>query len=167
MKKEKYFMKSYGGDKYFTVDKTLYEKRCKHNKWEELYGYSGACFFVSCLVSIVSAIVFDENIHLNIWVAVAIFFGILIPIWTATITFYCIVEYKLKLYDWENDFENSDEFKKQFKQYTKRDKQLKLKKSEEKAKNLIEAYDILDDKNMSKEDKINLLKEYINKENNK
>ena len=40
-------------------------------------------------------------------------------------------------------------------------------KSKEKAKDLVEAYDILDDKNMPKEDKINLLKDYINKDNNK
>lgn len=161
MTKEKYYMKTIDGDKYYTTNKYLYNKRCLFYKWEDIYNYNGAIFFCTCILTILSLLGFDKSLNLNILISVAIFLGISIPLWTFSIIFYCVASHKLKVYEWEKEFKESKEFKTQENRYAKYYKDLRNKILKNKAKNLVEAYDILEDKDMSKEDKIELLKDYI------
>ena len=64
-------------------------------------------------------------------------------------------------------FKDSDEYKEQYEVYCKINEEKRQKALVDKAKDLVESYNILDNKKMSKEKKVELLKSYIDKSENK
>lgn len=68
------------------------------------------------------------------------------------------IYYSLDVYD---VFEETEEFKIQQKKYQKEFERKEKLAKEQKAKDLVESYDILDDKNASKEERIEKIQKYI------
>lgn len=68
---------------------------------------------------------------------------------------------KIDKYEWKKEFEKSKEFHRQCNRYKKLEKQKQDKLKTEKARKLVESYDILDNKEISKEERIQLIKKYI------
>ena len=68
---------------------------------------------------------------------------------------------KIDKYEWKSEFEKSKEFYRQCNKYKKLEKQRQDKLKNEKARKLVESYDILDNKQLSKEEKIQLIKKYV------
>lgn len=140
---------------YYTIDKNIYDESIHINKLYKL------CHIMaySVILWIIALIVF---MALNIWLLGIICF--------AGIIFYvigiCIFETNLndKYFDLWQKFTNTEEFayqKEQEELYAKLEHQNKVYNE---TKELVEMYNILDNKKMSKETKIKRLIKYIDKE---
>ena len=149
------------GDKYYTKNKTLYDFIKKYSKadiLEERFRAWGVGIFGLCIIPIILLGLVSDLV-------VGISFGI----WVVTLIIYCYIGSQVvqnqcvRKDEYIRIFKDSDEYKEQYEAYCKRNEEARQKHFEQKSKDLVEAYDILDDKKMSKEKKIKLLKSYIQK----
>lgn len=158
--KEKYFITSVLGDEYYTTDKKLSDMRDKSIDYENMQGLPVLVFLCSFIFIIIPACYIEECAIFPWWcwllsaIAAAIIIG--------SILFGCILDKKITYYGrYKELFFKTKEYTKQFNRYRRLEKAKREKELQEKATDLVESYNILEDKQMSKETKINLLKSYI------
>lgn len=158
-KKEQYYMESYGGEKFYTTNKELYEKSCLQDKWLNIYDSLHLWFILSMFIGGISLLPQEEFAWKSIvaWCFTGLgVLGIII-----TLVLVGISSKKIDKYEWKKEFEKSKEFYRQCDKYKKINKQKQDKLKAEKARKLVESYDILDNKEISKEERIELIKKYI------
>lgn len=158
-KKEQYYMESIGWEKFYTTNKELYEKKCLQDKWVNIDNNFWLWCILSMFVSLISLAPQEEFAWKSIiaWCFTGLgVLGIII-----TLVFMVISSKKIDKYEWKKEFENSKEFYRQCDKYKKINKQNQDKLKADKARKLVESYDILDNKGISKEERIELIKKYI------
>lgn len=152
-KKEQYYMESYGWEKFYTTNKELYKKKCLRDKWQNIYDNLHLWFILSMFIGLISLYWNSIVAWCFTWLG---FLGIII-----TLVLVVISSKKIDKYEWKKEFEKSKEFYRQCDKY-KKDKQTKARQTQNrKARKLVESYDILDNKEISKEERIELIKKYI------
>ena len=152
-------------NKYYTTDKKLADMRNKFIDWDNLQGLP-ILIFLSSFIFIIIPACYVENDKVFPWWC-WLLLGIGIAIILGSITFGCILSKKINEYsEYEDLFFKTKEYTTQYNRYKRIEKEQREQKAKEKAKDLIESYDILDDKEMPKDDKIELLKKYIYKSEN-
>lgn len=159
-KKEKYFIKNINGETYYTTYKTLADMRNKCIDAENLQGAPVLLFLLSFVFIIIPACYIEENKIFPWWCWLLAVIGVCIII--GSIIFGCILSKKINKYGkYKEIFIKSKEYTKQYNKYRKLEKENKEKELKEKATDLVESYNILEDKHLTKEMKIDLLKSYI------
>ena len=158
-KKEQYYMESIGWEKFYTTDIELYNKSCLHEKWQNIYDSLYLWFILSMFVSFISVVPQEEFAWKSIVAWCFTGLGVLGMI--ITLVLVAISSKKIDKYEWKKEFEKSKEFHRQCNKYAKIEKQKQDKLKTERARKLVESYEILDNKEMSKEEKITLIKKYI------
>ena len=158
-KKEQYYMENICWEKFYTTNKELYEKRCLHDKWHDIYDNLYLWFLLSMFIGLISLVPQEEFAWKSIvaWCFTGLgVLGIII-----TLVLVGVSSKKIDKYEWKKEFEKSKEFCRQCDKYKKINKQKQDKLKTEKARKLVESYDILDNKEISKEERIELIKKYI------
>ena len=158
-KKEQYYMESIGWEKFYTTNKALYEKKCLQYKWQNTYDNLHLWFILSMFMGLISLVPQKEFAWKSIIVWCFTGLGVLGII--ITLVLVDISLKKIDKYEWKKEFEKSKEFYIQCDKYKKINKQKQDKIKAEKARKLVESYDILDNKEISKEERIKLIKKYI------
>lgn len=158
-KKEQYYMESIGCEKFYTTNKELYEKKCLRDKWKNIYDALDLWFILSIFIGLISLVPQKEFAWKSIIAWCFTGLGVLGVIITLVLT--GIISKKIDKYEWKKEFEKSKEFYRQCDKYKKINKQKQDKLKAEKARKLVESYDILDNKEVSKEERIELIKKYI------
>lgn len=159
-KKEQYYMERYNGNDYYTTNKALYDKKLKYYKWQDI---NTNCVMFCVLGFIVAMVALATQESMN-WQCVAswVITGIGAAGCVATIILGIIAEKKINKYSgWKNEFGETKEFSRQAARYRKIEKAKQDKIKTEKATKLVESYEILDSKELSKQEKVNLIKKYI------
>lgn len=162
MKKQskKYFIKNINNEKYYTTNKELADMRDKYIDYDNLQGAPILLFLSSFIFIIIPACYIEENKIFPWWCWLLAAIGLSIII--GSIIFGCILSKKLDKYSkYEDIFFKSKEYSKQYNRYRKLEKEKKEKQLKEKATDLVESYNILEDKHLTKQMKIDLLKSYI------
>lgn len=161
-KKEKYFIKNINWEKYYTTDKKLADMRDKYIDYENLQGSPILLFLSSFIFIIIPACYADSEKVFPWWCWLLVAIATLIII--SSIIFGCVLSKKIDEYrKYEDIFFKSKEYTKQYNRYRKLEKEKKDKELKEKATDLVESYNILEDKLLTKEMKIDLLKQYIDR----
>lgn len=158
-KKEQYYMESLGCEKFYTTNKALYKKKCLHHKWLNIYDSLCLWFILSMFIGLISLAPQEEFAWKSIiaWCFTGLgVLGIII-----TLVLVGVSSKKIDKYKWQEEFEKSKEFSIQCDKYKKIDLQKQDKLKAEKARKIVESYDILDDKELSKEERIKLIKKHI------
>ena len=158
-KKEQYYMESLGCEKFYTTDKALYKKKCLHYKWQNIYDSLCMWFILSMFIGLISLAPQEEFAWKSIiaWCFTGLgVLGIII-----TLVLVGVSSKKIDKYKWQEEFEKSKEFSRQCDKYKKIDRQKQDKLKAKKARKLVESYDILDNKEISKEERIKLIKKHI------
>lgn len=158
-RKEQYYMESYGCEKFYTTNKELYEKSCLRDKWQNIYDSLLLWFILSMFVAVIP-IALNERFDFKSIIAWC-FTGLGVLGIIITVMLMVISSKKIDKYEWKKEFEKSKEFYRQCDKYKKINKQKQDKLKAEKARKLVESYDILDNKEISKEERIELIKKYI------
>ena len=140
---------------------TLYEMTHKYAKAEiiedGLRGWGIGIFGLSIIPVVLTSLISE------------LVMGLVFAGWVVLVITYCCIAgqiyqyYEKKHNECIKVFMDSDEYKKQYKAYCDANEKKRQERLAEQSKNLVEAYDILDDKQMPKEEKIELLKKYIEK----
>lgn len=152
-------MESYGWEKFYTTNKELYKKKCLQDKWQGIYDKLPPWFILSMFIGFISLVPQQEFNFKSIVAWCFTGLGVL----GITITLFLVVvsSKKVDKYEWKREFEKSKEFYRQCDKYKKLEKQRQDKLKTEKARKLVESYEILDNKQLLKEEKIQLIKRYI------
>lgn len=158
-KKKQYYMESINGDRYYTTNQKLYEKSLRQEKWQNICTNSIMFCVLSFLVAMAAV---APQQHFNgkcvvAWVITAAF-GLMC---IAFIILGLIADKKIIKYEWQKEFEKSKEFSRQVAKYRKIEKAKEDKIKTKKATKLVESYEILDSKELSKQEKVDLIKKYI------
>lgn len=158
---KEYLIYSEFGYNYYTKNKMLYDITHKYSNASDLHEsftiWGFGVFGLSVLLLFFTLFISE--------LALGISFGC----WIFLLLVYCcatcsIVEHRdIRYQEYIDIFRESDEYKKQYQAYCDENEKERQKRIEEKSKNLVEAYNILDNKKMSKEKKIELLKQYVEK----
>ena len=156
---EKYYMydkESRDFDKWYTTDESLikdFKIAKRYYKISEICGcISIASFFAVLILG-----------ALNSWIA-GLIFGIL-TISSLPIGFLLFLEkYDVIFTKTLNKYYETDEYKELYNKYIEEENAKRDALLYEKSKRLVEAYDIIDNKHLSQEQRINLLKQYVDKE---
>ena len=158
-KKKQFFMERINNKEYYTTNQNLYEKRLKQDKWLNIYNNCGIWFVLAFSIF---AITLAPQEILNWQNVIAwVFTGIGLAGVIAVIIVAIVASKKIDKYEWEKEFENSKEFARQQAKYKKIEKAKQDKIKTEKATKLVESYEILDSKELSKQEKVDLIKKYI------
>lgn len=159
--KNKQFVCRVDGVKYYTTDpaiKELIKRDTLINKLDKIFGsISLITLFIDlllcgCCAANDGSLPLGAIIVLSI-VAVVFVIAILLLIGVNLSTIHSL--------DYIDVFKQSDEFIKQQKQVLKQKEQMIENEKKKKAKELIAVYDTLDDSNLSKQEKINIIKDYM------
>ena len=156
MENNKYYMydkdsKEY--NKYYTTNQDLIKEFKLAKKYYKLSEICGCTSIISFFAVLISA-------GLNSWIA-GLIFGVL-TISSLPIGFLLFLEkYDIIFTRTLNKYFETDEYKELYDKYIKEEQERQDKILTEKATNLVESYDILDNKHLSKEQRIEYLKKYI------
>ena len=139
-------------NKWYTTDEDL----IKGFKFARAFENVGKVICAIAFLSFVLALVLGAYIN---WI-IGLIFGCIclvsfICIWPIYDRFDKLFNYYLDLYF------KTNEYKKLKRKYDKQLKDERDKRLREKSRKLVETYNILEDKNLTKEEKIELLKEYV------
>lgn len=156
---EKYYMhdkESKDFDKWYTTNERLikdFKIAKKYYKISEICGCISIASFFAVLISG----------GLSSWIA-GLTFAILM-ISSLLIGFLVFLEkYDILFTKTLNKYHETDEYKELYNKYIEEENTKKDALLYEKSRRLVEAYDIIDNKYLSQEQRINLLKQYIDKE---
>lgn len=156
MENSKYYMydkESKDFDKWYTTDESLikdFKIAKRYYKISEICGCISIASFFALLISA----------GLNSWIA-GLIFGVL-TISSLPIGFLLFLEkYDVIFTKTLNKYFETQEYKDLYDKYIKEEQERQDKILTEKATNLVESYDILDNKHLSKEERIEYLKKYI------
>lgn len=158
--KQKFRMKNIGNEPYYTTNEYLHKKKVKRDKAEDIKeSWCVLLLFLGVILTLVPMAAQEETgwNSLAAWIITSV--GGLILI--ADIILYCICCEIMEKNEWEREFLESKEFQRQCNKYAKLKKQKKDKEKTEKARKLVETYDVLDNQGLSKQEKIEEIKKYI------
>ena len=159
-KKEKYYILTQEDKKYYTTDIKLVHMRDLYYKWNNLQGLAPMLFILGFVIGIGPICVLENRVKFTWWCWVLTIIAILTAI--SAIVLGCIRCSKDKKYaKYEDLFFKTKEYSAQYNKYKKLERDRREKELKEKATDLVESYDILEDNQMPKEVKIDLLKSYI------
>lgn len=156
MKSDKYYMYNHDDfnnwKKWWTTDKKVIEQFKQARK----YNIIGTVFVLISILSVISILVFGGlQIVVGVILSLLLF---LITVFTA-VGFFNVYE---QLWDKaECNYFKTKEYKKLKEKYDKEEKEKIDAIHREKATKLVEAYDIIDNKGLSKTERIELLKDYM------
>lgn len=156
---EKYYMydkdsKEY--NKWYTTNENLIKEFKLAKKYYKLFEICGCVSIISFFAILISA-------GLNSWIA-GLIFGVLM-ISSILIGFLVFLEkYDTLFIKTLNKYYETDEYKELYNKYIEEENAKRDALLYEKSKRLVEAYDIIDNKHLSQEERINLLKQYVDKE---
>ena len=152
---DKYLVFGESSNKYYTTDGDLIKRLKKCNVIDSFSYFVGIISLLSFIGIFVNAFISWEYQIQTVIFCIAFF------LFTLTVAFFIssrAYDKRLKVYDL---YYQTLEYKEQFKKYCRIEQSKKDKKLHEKAKGLVEAYEILNNKKISKEQKIQLIKKYI------
>jgi len=159
MAKKKHFLCRIDGRNYYTTNTKLVETKELHDKWEARYSIMGMWWFMMIVFITPPAVFIEEgtwNLGTIISLSIGVSYLLFIIIWGI------ITGKKTDKYaSWNDIFTESNEFKKQLAKYKKIEKEKQELVRKEKATRLVESYEILDNYKITKEEKIELIKKYI------
>lgn len=157
LNKNKKLIESYNDDKYYSIDTNFINEFNKYNKICACAAYFGATCFISFILTLILVALF-EKCRLGIIISSAI--GGSIFVICIIVVIICFSKTNYSIY---SKFESSKEYLDQQKYYAKLHKLEHEKHLKELSTDLVESYEILDSKDISKEEKIKLLMKYIDK----
>lgn len=161
-RKKMHFLKSINGNKYYTSDADLIKMRDLYYKWDNLHGLGVMTFLSAFVVGIIPICQLENNEPFRWWSWLIL--GIAILIAVGSIVLGCLIaHYSEKYSKYEDLYLLTKEYKQQRNKYDKLEKQRRDKELTEKSRDLVESYTILESQEYSKEQKIELLKEYIDR----
>ena len=161
---EKEFIMQINDYKYYSKHPAvIISKRC-HEKWRKIATWFMSIGVITFFATLIAGCYGECNKSFPV-VAIILtsVFGF-IAIFGMTIGGIC---FKASDHFWESydyGFRHSDEFEVQNQQRLNLEKKVEDMRKHNKATKLVEAYDILDDANLPKEERIELIKKYIDKE---
>lgn len=158
-RKREYYMESIGWEEFYTTDKELYNKKCLQKKWQGIYDNLHLWFILFLFIAGIS-LAPQESLAWKCTIAWC-FTGVGVLGIIVVLILVFVSDKKIAKYKWKKEFESSKEFYKQCDKYKKLEKQRQDKIKTEKATKLVESYEILDNKELGKQEKIDLIKKYI------
>lgn len=160
--KKKIFVRSDWGDNYYTTNPVIIHTiKCRKCISSVLNWIVGFCILF-CLTTFILICVNCEGNggwvgYKSTYIPLAIFGSLSLT----TIIISIIMASINSMFDIWSVFVETDEYQEQSKRYEKQRILESKKAQEKKARDLVESYDILDDKNASKEERIEKIKKYI------
>ena len=159
-KKEKYFIDNLDGYDYYTSDLEIVKMKNKYIAWQNIQWLPPFVFVLAFIISGCVAIYADCCKCFPHWGWLVITISIVLI--SISVVFGCfIVDRKINKYrKYINKFQESKEYKDQFNVYKKLKQSNIKKKIKQRVSNIIELYSVIDNQNLSKEEKINTLTKY-------
>ena len=157
LNENKKFIESHNGDKYYSIDTKFINEFNKYNKICTYATCFGLVCFISFFLTLILVAVFEKCL---LGIIISSIIGGSIFIVCLIVTVICFSKTNYSIY---SKFESSKEYRDQQRYYTKLHKLEHEKHLKEHSTDLVESYEILDSKNLFKEEKIKLLMKYIDK----
>lgn len=164
---EKHFYKKvyckYGEYNIYTTDQKIIKADIDTNKNEDKTYIFGCITFLLFIMTLIFIGIGIENSSLIMCILGGVFGLNLIIHGIIWLTYMHLYHKSVEIF---RSFEESKEYQRQYKKIIKQEEAKKIKKLKKKADDLITVYDTLDDKNMEKEMKINIIKDYMKEDKN-